>query len=168
MKVICDTRDKEHAVQHILQYFDRHGIEWERRKLDTGDYMLDDKPNLVIDRKQSLTELGHNLLSRDRERFYREIRRARDQGIRLVILCEEGNSIRNIEDLKNWKPKYGKISGRSLADAIFRLEIGYGVPTFFCGKRSTGKRILEILTDETGPERNRPDGPPKRDGDGRG
>lgn len=147
MKILIDTRDKEHAIRGIIAYFDRHGIEWERRKLETGDYMLEGHPERVVDRKQSLQELAHNMLSKDRGRFYREIRRAREQGIELIILCEHGG-IRDLKDVAEWKPKYGKVSGRALADAIFRLEIGYGVPVLYCDKRSTGRRIVAILTDE--------------------
>lgn len=146
MRILIDTRDKAQAIKGITEYFDRHGILWERTKLDTGDYMLDGQPNLVIDRKQSLSELAHNLLSPDRARFYREVRRARDNGIKLIILCEHGPDVKTFADVKNWKPKYGKVSGKALADAIFRLEMAYNVPTLFCGKRSTGKRIIEILT----------------------
>ena len=140
-----DSREKEHAILGIVAYFDRHGIEWERRKLETGDYMLEGHPERVVDRKQSLQELAHNMLSRDRARFYREIRRAREQGIELTILCEHGG-IRDLKDVAQWKPKFGKASGRALADAIFRLEIGYGVAVLFCDPRSTGRRILEILS----------------------
>ena len=110
--------------------------------------MLDGQPNLIVDRKQSLSELAHNLLSDDRPRFYREIRRARDRGIRLIILCEHGPGVKTFADVKNWKPKFGKVTGKALADAIFRLEMAYCVPTLFCGKRSTGKRIVEILSQE--------------------
>ena len=145
MKLWIDSREKPQAIKGIIAYLDRHGIEWEKRKLDTGDYMLDGHPDTVIDRKQSLLELAHNLLSPDRGRFYREVRRARQSGIRLIILCEHGG-IHNIEDVKNWKNPHGKVTGRALADAIFRLEIGYGVPVMFCDKRSTGRRIIEILT----------------------
>lgn len=148
MKILIDTRDKPHAIQNIIAYFDKHGIEWERVALKTGDYMLEGKENLVIDRKQSLSELAHNLLSPDRARFYREIRRARDSGIRLIILCEHGPDVKTFADVKNWTPKYGKVTGKALADAIFRLEVAYGVPVYYCGKRSTGKRIVEILTQE--------------------
>ena len=140
-----DSREKEHAIRGIIAYFDRHAIEWGRRKLETGDYMLEGHPERVVDRKQSLQELAHNMLSADRERFYREIRRAREQGIELTILCEHGG-IRDLKDVAKWKPRFGKASGRSLADAIFRLEIGYGVAVLFCDPRSTGRRILEILT----------------------
>lgn len=141
--IVSDSREKEN--KHVLNYFDRHGIEWERRKLDTGDYMLEGHPERVVDRKQSLQELAHNLLSNDKKRFYAEIRRAREQGIELIILCEHGG-IRDLKDVAKWKPRFGKASGRSLADAIFRLEIGYGVPVLYCDPRSTGRRIVEILT----------------------
>lgn len=148
MKILTDTREHEQAIQNIIAYFDRHGIEWERVKLDVGDYMMEGKPNLIVDRKQSLSELAHNLLSADRARFYREIRRARENGVRLVILCEHGPDVKTFADVKKWKPKYGKASGKALADAIFRLEMAYGVPVLFCGKRSTGKRIVEILMED--------------------
>ena len=108
--------------------------------------MLEGQPNLIVDRKQSLSELAHNLLSPDRARFYREIRRARESGIVLIILCEHGPDVKTFADVKNWKPKYGKASGKALADAIFRLEMAYSVPVLYCNKRSTGKRIVEILT----------------------
>ena len=145
--IISDSREKEN--QHILDYFDRHEIRWVKRKLDTGDYMMEENPNVRIERKQSLAEMAHNMLTADRPRFYREVRRARDQGIRLVILCEHGG-IHDLKDVEKWKPQFGKCSGKRLADAIFRLELGYSVPTFFCDPRSAGRRILEILTEGDG------------------
>lgn len=146
VRILCDTREKPQAIKGILAYFDRHGIEWEKRKLDTGDYMLEGQPELVVDRKQNLSELAHNLLSPDRARFYREVRRARESGIRLVILCEE-RGINGLEDVKKWVPKYGKVHGKALAGAIFKLWIAYQVPVLYCDKRSTGRRIVEILTE---------------------
>ena len=142
MKCYIDSREKPQAIKNIIAYFDKHGIEWERVALKTGDYMLDGRPNLIVDRKQSLVELAHNLLSQDKARFYREIRRARDSGIRLIILCEHGPDVKTFADVKNWKPKYGKVTGKALADAIFRLELAYGVPVYYCGKRSTGQFII--------------------------
>ena len=147
MKIYIDTREKQSAISGIIQYFDKHDIEWERKTLKTGDYMLDCKSNVVIDRKHSLSELAHNLLSHDKARFYREVRRAREDGIRLIVLCEE-SKIHNLEDVTKWTPRFGKISGRTLADAIFRLTISYGIDVYYCNKRSTGKRIIELLTEE--------------------
>lgn len=142
--IIADSR--EQTNQHILKYFERHEIPYTVHKLDVGDYAVEGNDAVRVERKKNLSELAHNLLSPDRSRFYREIRRAREQGIRLVILCEQGG-IHGLEDVGRWKPKYGKATGKSLADAIFRLEIGYGVVTLYCDKRSTGKRIIEILNE---------------------
>ena len=149
MKIRIDSREKDHAIQKIVAYFDKHGIEWEKKKLDVGDYMIEGQPDFIVDRKMSLLEMAHNMLTADRRRFYDEIRRARDAGIRLVILCEHGG-IHGLEDVKAWKPRFGRSSGKKLADAIFRLEIGYGVPTFYCDPRSTGKRIIQLLTQNDG------------------
>ena len=146
MKIVCDTRERKN--EHILQYFEKHGIPYTIAKIDTGDYLNTDNPTVRVERKASLGELAHNLLSPDRKRFYNEIRRGRDEGLKLVILCEHGPGIHSIKDVRNWQPKYGKVTGKALADAIFRLEMAYGVPTLFCGKRSTGKRIIEILSSD--------------------
>ena len=142
--IVSDTREKKN--EHVLKYFERKGIEYRVDTVDTGDYYDTERPNVRVERKMSLEELAHNLISGDKSRFYREIRRARAQGIELIILCEHGG-IHCLNDVKEWVPKYGKVTGRALADAIARLEIGYGVPVLFCDKRSTGRRILEILTE---------------------
>ena len=148
-RLIIDSREHPDAIAGIVAWLEKHGVPYVIRKLETGDYMLEGRDKRVVDRKQSLGELAHNLLSPDdRPRFYREIRRARAQGIELIILCEHGG-IHCLNDVKQWVPKYGKVTGRALADAIARLEIGYGVPVLFCDKRSTGRRILEILTSDT-------------------
>lgn len=147
MLIIVDSREKPQAIRNIIAYFDRHGIEHETKAMKTGDYMLDGKPDLIIDRKGGLGEMCMNLCSRDRRRFYDEIHRAHDQGIRLVILCEQAG-IKTLADIAGWKNKYGKVTGRQLQDAIYRLEVGYSVPVLFCDKRSTGRRIIEILTED--------------------
>ncbi len=148
--IVSDSREK--GNQHILDYFDRHEIQWEKHKLETGDYMMEGRQDVAVERKGSLLELAHNLLTADKPRFLREIRRARDAGIHLVILCEHGG-IHGLDDVKQWKPRFGKSSGKKLADAIFRLEISYGVPTLYCDPRSTGRRIYEILSGEVSNDR---------------
>lgn len=144
MKVIVDSREKQQAIGGILTCFKRSGIEYERRKLDVGDYMLDGLPDFSIDRKKSLSELCMNLTTDDRSRFYREIRRAREKGIRLVILCEERN-IDSLYDVQYWTNPYGKVSGKTLQDRIYRLEVAYGVPVMYCDRNVTGYRIIELL-----------------------
>lgn len=148
MKIWVDSREHPNAIRGIIAYFDRMGIEHETRALETGDYMLDGQPGRVVDRKQSLDELAHNLLSRDRARFYREVRRAANAHQQLIILCECGAKYRGAEMLKAWKSYYGKTNGFSLYGEIVRVAIAYGVKFYFCDKADTGRRIVELLKGE--------------------
>ena len=69
MIIIVDTREKRN--EHILRYFDRHGIEYRIEKLEIGDYMLDGGA-ISIDTKRSVDELASNMLNRnDHARFLR-------------------------------------------------------------------------------------------------
>lgn len=144
MKIIVDSREKR--WEHIREYFDKNGIEYTVKKLDTADYMIEGKPNVAVDRKQSLAELSHNLLNaKDHSRFWKEIRRAREQSIKLFIICEHGGKIKSNKDVAQWNDKYSGVSGRALMNEIYRVSISYGVEFMFCSKRSTGKKIIEIL-----------------------
>lgn len=85
MKIIVDTREKPRAIAQIFAYFEQNGIEYEKRKLNTGDYMREDNPLLTVDRKQNLGEVANNLTN-DNGRFMREVRRASESGQKLIVL----------------------------------------------------------------------------------
>lgn len=141
--IICDTREKTN--QNVLAYFDKHSIEYKIEKLDTGDYMDSEKMNITIDRKRNLGELLTNLCSKDDSRFWREVRRSKEQKIKMIVLCEHGGKIKSIRDVAFWKSKYSRVTGKQLMEEIYKVHIAYGVEFLFCDKRSTGKRILELL-----------------------
>ena len=142
--ILCDSREQKN--EHILLYFDLHDIEYRIQKLDTGDYMLEGSQRLTIDRKRNLGELCSNLFSRDRGRFWREIRRAKETGIKIIVLIEHGGKVKALADVKNWKGKYTRVTGTALYNEICRVSIAYGVEFMFCSKKETGKKIIEILT----------------------
>ena len=141
--IICDSREKKN--QHILRYLEYWNIPYEVRKLETGDYMDDTNPNLVIDRKQNLDELCGNLFSPDKSRFWREVRRSKKEHLRLIFLIEHGGKIKTLRDVPQWISRYSRITGYQLYNEICRCHIAYGVEFWFCDKRNTGKRIVEIL-----------------------
>lgn len=144
MIFIFDTREKKN--DHIKAYFDRHGIAYRIEKLDAGDYMVEGG-RVSVDRKQNLSELATNLMNRaDKSRFWREVRRAREQGIKLIVLCEHGGKIKNIQSVAQWSSPYSQVSGKDLMREIYRVHISYGVDIYFCSPVSTGKRIVELLT----------------------
>jgi ERCC4-type nuclease len=147
MKILIDSREHPEAIKHIKAYFYRQGYEYVTVGLPTGDYMIEGHPERIIDRKQSLDELARNLLSKDRARFYREVRRAHAAGTQLIILCECGAKYRDTAVLKAWRSFYGKTDGRGLYEAILAAIMAYGVQFYFCDKRDTGRRIVELLRD---------------------
>lgn len=151
IKISVDSREKwtqpNSTDKHISDYFDRHGIEWEVKALGVGDYQIEGNPTISVDRKASIEECSMNLMNRsDSSRFWREVRRAHDQGIKLVILVESGRAVKTINDVVLWKSKYSGVSGRHLIDEMIRCEMAYGVVWRFCDRRSTGRKIVEILT----------------------
>ena len=150
MKLWIDSREKwtqpQSSDTHLSAYFDRHGIDWEVRKLDVGDYMLEGNDTISVDRKASIDELASNMLNRnDHARFLREAKRARQNGVNLIVLVES-SKYKSIPDLATWRSKYSGITGRALMDAIYKTHISYGVEFLFCPKISTARRILEILS----------------------
>ena len=148
MTIIEDTRNKLDKHLNVKEYCDRHEIELVRAKLDVGDYQLPGG-KIAIDTKRNLSELATNLLNRsDRSRFWKEVRRAREQGLRLIVLCEHGGRIKAIKDVASWHSPYSTVSGRALMEEIYRCHISYGVEFLFCSRRSTGRRIVELLTEE--------------------
>ena len=158
MNLIVDSREKwtqpGSTDRHIPDYFDRHGIEWKVRKLDVADYQIDGDPSVSVDRKSGLEELSRNLMNKsDSCRFWREIRLAHTQGTKLIVLCECGGKYKTVNDLKDWHSKYSGVSGRRLIAEMTRCEYAYGVVFKFCDKRSTARRIIELLT-EYGKEAN--------------
>ncbi len=151
MTIIVDTREKSHIIKNTLDYFDREKIKHHSSKLIVADYMAIENPKVYIDRKHNLSEVANNLTN-DSGRFMREIRLAKELGIHIVVLVEQGGKIHNIRDVANWNnPMKGKIpyaiSGRDLMERIYRVHMAYGVDFLFCDKRATGRRIVEILSE---------------------
>ena len=146
MRYIFDSREKKN--DHIKAYFDKHGIEYIVQKLDVGDYQIEGLPNRVVDRKANLEEVATNLMTRnDSARFWREVRKAHDEGIQLIVLVENGGQVHDINDVVKWRSKYSRATGRRLIDEMIRVERAYHVLWQFCDKRSTARRIAELLTE---------------------
>lgn len=144
MTIICDSREKKN--EHIKKYFDKNNIDYIVQKMGVADYQILENDKIVIDRKQNLDELAKNLMNKkDHSRFWKEVRRAKNKGIKLIVLCEHGKDITNIESVSKWNSKHSGITGRILLEEIYRVHIAYGVEFIFCTKRQTAKKIVELL-----------------------
>jgi len=149
MTIQVDSREKPKAVKTILKQFDAAGIQHFVSKLPVGDYQSLDNARLVIDRKQSLIELVQNCCQQH-DRFRAEMERANKLGIKLVILCEHGQGINTLDDVRSWQnPRLKEspltMSGERLFKVLLTMSIKYGVEVRFCDKKDTGKEIVRIL-----------------------
>jgi len=160
MKVIIDSREHEGKNEHVLRYFRESGIEYINKErygsiaLKVGDYMSDENKSLSIDRKQSMIELVGNVCQQH-DRFQREMLRAKELGIQLVILIEHGRGVRSIDDVEGWvNPRLKKnpraTTGATLAKVMRTMQERYGVRWEFTTKAECGKRIVEILGGQNG------------------
>lgn len=142
--LIVDSREKK--WKHIEDYLWAHNIEYKIQKLDFGDYMLTEKPDICIDRKANLDEISHNLMSgkENYHRFLKEVKRAKSSGVHLVILIE-GTNCKLMEDVKRWRSEYSKINGGWLYTQMKNLSYAFGVEWRFCKYDYTAEEILRIL-----------------------
>lgn len=137
--------DKPVSGRNVRAWFKQHNVPYKVVALSVGDYMYPDG-SVSVDRKGSLQELATNLTNRsDSARFWREVRRARETGLQLIVLIECSAAIRSVRDVVKWRSEYTRVTGAKLADEMTRLELSYGVQFRFCDKRSTGKMILALL-----------------------
>lgn len=167
-KIICDTRQKQGKHENIDRWFRNHGVEYEYRKLDTGDYATDDlSSNILVDTKKGLSEVAMNC-GRDHARFVREMERARDTGYRLVILIETTGNYKSISDVERWLNDtckrcgfrgYGcnpphdtclryqrrPMSGVTLAKLMRTMADHHGCRFELCHPLMAAKRICDLL-----------------------
>lgn len=144
MIIFADTRQKDgkHTKKH--EQIEKLGYTLEHKALSIGDYMIEGKDNISIDTKQNLDEIASNVFD-ESGRFMREVRKAYQNKVKLIVLIEQGGKIKSIEDVPQWNSKYSKITGRRLSNRLFKIHVAYGTEFLFCDKRVTGKRIVELL-----------------------
>jgi len=168
MQIQADTREHKSEWERISKQFDALGVQYFRSKMYVGDYMSLDNPRLCIDRKKDLQELVGNV-TQQHERFKAELIRAKDAGIKLIILVEHGGGITCLEDVflwQNprkhevmWKWENGKrirtvisdkaVDGDQLYKSLCTIRDRYGAEFAFCRKEETGKKIVELLSNDS-------------------
>ena len=174
MDVQIDSREHKKERQRIEQQFDALGIHYYTSKLYVGDYMSLDNPRLIIDRKKDIGEIYSNVVQ-GHERFKAELVRAKEAGIKLIILCEHGDGVKDLLDVIWWQnprrkryrscidPETGRtrwfkfegntrrfvsrppLDGKELFDRLLTMQERYNIEFLFCEKTETGRRIIELL-----------------------
>lgn len=142
--IIVDTREK--GNKKILEYFDKVGQDYIISKLDAGDYALFKDFNTIIDKKNGLLELSHNLCnSLEHERIKREIQRAKDLGCSNFIFLIQDSKIKTIEDIKNWSSPHTKVKGETLLKIMNTMRKKYAIRFIIVPKKKMGEMIIKLL-----------------------
>lgn len=151
MTIQIDSREKPKATELIKAAFDKAGVKWFVSKLPCGDYQSLDNARYCVDRKQNLQELVGNICQ-DHARFKAELLRAQELGIKLEFLVEHGNSIKSLSDVRHWVNPRKTVSpyaldGPELYKRLVTIGSKYNTRFYFCTKQDTGKRIIQLLTE---------------------
>ena len=164
MELQIDSREHKKELSRIKKQLDGLGVRYFISKLYVGDYMSLDNPRLVIDRKKDLLELCGNV-TQQHERFRDELIRAKEHGIKIVVLCEHGEDIQELTDVLFWtNPRLKEMdwrmvdghpqkvqkyphatTGEQLYKSLCTIAERYGVEFRFCTKNKTGEEIVRIL-----------------------
>lgn len=147
MVIIEDTRQQKgkHELKHSC--FEQMGVRLIRNMLPFGDYMV--VPGISVDTKADIAEIASNIGS-DHKRFKNECIAARDAGCQLIVLVENTDGIRCIEDVREWvnpeiiyRPR--AITGERLSKAMSTMSERYGVRFEFCHPDEAAEKIIELL-----------------------
>ena len=149
MKIVIDSREKK--TSHITDYFDIRKIEYVGKKLDYGDYsfylpadkeygIMEDvyfTDKIVIERKNSLEELCNNL-TKDRDRFVRELERAR--GCKFILMIESASyhDIVYHRYASEFKPQ-------SFVATLATYQARYNIEIAYVDRKCSGNYLLNIF-----------------------
>ena len=168
MIILEDTRQQAFKHKTKNEYFKTHGIEVRRQALYVGDYTLPTNQSICVDTKKDLQECVMDICGAQHERFRDECIRAKEAGIKLIVLVEEDaldsdgrNLINELRDVRKWRnPRlnirkkvdghwvqaYPKATtGLTLMKAMYTMQLRYDVEFQFCRKKDAGRRVLELL-----------------------
>lgn len=152
MVILVDTREHDGKNEHILQYFDKAGIPYEKKKLDYGDYSflikanpdlsvprdLDFSGKIIIERKSGLEELSGNF-TKDKARIEKELALAPETKVIIV----ENNSYGDLVS-GNYDTQYNNKAFWACLHSIWHK---YNVPAIFMPDKSyTGFFIRGYFT----------------------
>ena len=132
----------------------------QEKGLKTGDFTICTQlPNgcqinfqdkIIIERKKDLNELCCNLFDKkDSEgftRFERELKRAKEQGIKVILLVETEDMHSKILSSKHFRyDKASKVSPKAFNSILRSLQVRYNISIEYCNKKDSARLIHDIL-----------------------
>lgn len=140
--ILVDTREQD--TPRLRERLRQMGCQWERKKLDFGDYSikcdaLDLSGVVTVERKMSLDEIC-NCYCRERKRFEREFERAKMAGAKIYLLIEDAT----------WADAYkgfyrSLMKPEALTASMTAWLARYNCQLLFCEASISGRLIHDVL-----------------------
>lgn len=124
--IIRDSREKDGSGWDFRASANCTGMEV--KKLDTGDYSIKGYEDLIMIERKTIGDLWGSL-TLQRERFMKEMERAREYPVRYLII--EG-SLKEI----NSGFRYSQVRPEFILASLMSLQIKYGVHVMFTDSRT--------------------------------
>lgn len=142
-----DTREKKN--KSILKYFDKVNQDYIISKLDAGDYMIYKNYSVIIDKKDGLLELAHNLCNTlEHERIKREIQRAKDLGCKQFVFLVQDSKVKTVDDIESWSSVHTKVKGSVLLKIMQTMKRKYDIRFMFVSRTNIAKTIIKLLNNK--------------------
>ena len=147
-------RGKKSTYSNPIQYY------IQEKGLKTGDYtiavqlpsgeVINFQDKIVIERKADLNELCCNFFDKKdaegKTRLERELDRAKEQGIKVILLVEVDNMHSKILSSKYFRfDKASKVSPASFNAILRSLQAKYDISIEYCRKEDSARLIHDIL-----------------------
>ena len=118
-------------------------------KTPTGE-VINFKDKIVIERKTDLNELCCNFFDKKDEegktRLERELDRAKEQGIKVILLVETDNMHNKILSSKHFRfDKASKVSPKAFNSILRSLQAKYDISIEYCDKKDSARLIHDVL-----------------------
>lgn len=142
LTVVCDSREQVNG--HVTAWLDKNGISHQSRALETGDYsvMLGEttfEDEVVVERKANLDEIAGNFTT-GRERFEREMIRAKANGIKVFLIVENASWSDIL--LHNYR---SELKPKSFFATLLSWQARFNLTIVFCKPSETGQILYGTL-----------------------
>ena len=118
-------------------------------QLPSGE-VINFQDKIVIERKKDLNELCCNFFDKKDEegktRLERELDRAKEQGIKVILLVETDNMHNKILSSKHFRfDKASKVSPKAFNSILRSLQAKYDISIEYCDKKDSARLIHDVL-----------------------
>ena len=132
----------------------------QEKGLKVGDYtiavqlpsgeVINFQDKIVIERKKDLNELCCNFFDKKDEegktRLERELDRAKEQGIKVILLVETDNMHNKILSSKHFRfDMASKVSPKAFNSILRSLQAKYDISIEYCDKKDSARLIHDVL-----------------------